>query len=474
MSPRTVGRSARPRPPIPLEPSPPALGRSRLSPARGLRRRDLLRAGALTAAGAGIAGTLGACASSPSAAIASGRVPLSLWTHDDGYIDFFTEAVPVAEDSSDFTYDVSVTKIGAADLVTKLIAQAVAGTGIPDVAGLEIGAFSRMLRGEIAPELLVDLSEDVQSYADDLIAARLTPFSKDGALYALDSDTPVTVLYHRSDEFDRLGLDPDFGTWEDFAEVGRTLAQNEGLSLGAVAVNDPGGTVQSFHIHLLQRGGDLFDADGNATLQTPEAEEALAFLVDGVQSGFLTTVADMYGPSIQSGLKAGKILAINMPSWYSSYGIQPNVPEQAGQWRVAALPVFEGGGHRTGVGGGTGFGALRDKPATAAARNLVVSAYLDPAQQVKRYKDMGYLPTLRSVYDDPELQGLENEYFGGQKLFEVFRDIVDDVPEFHQSADSSIMTTVLSGHVLRAFKGDVSPAQALADATDDFRGQAKG
>lgn len=441
----------------------------------GLRRRDLLRTGAALTAGVGLTGALAACGSSSSVAqIKSGDVPLALWTHDDGYIKFFTEAIPLAEENSDFTYDVTITKTDASDLVTKLIAQAVAGTGTPDVAGLEIGAFARMLRGDITSELLADLSPDVEPFKDDLIAARLTPFSKDGALFALDSDTPVTVLYHRADEFDRLGIDPEFGTWENFAEVGRKLAETDQLALGAIAVNDPGGTVQCFHIHLLQRGGDLFDADGNPTLQTPEAEETLAFLVDGVQSGFLATVADMYGPSIQSGLKAGTILAVNMPSWYSSYGIQPNVPEQSGQWRVAAVPVFEGGGHRTGVGGGTGFGALRDKPASAAARNLVVSTYLDHDQQVKRYKDMGYLPTLRSVYDDPELLSLGNDYFGGQKLFEIFRDVIDDVPEVHQSADTSIMNTVLSGQVLRALKGDVSPAQALAAATDDFRGQAKG
>src|SRR5699024_8103100 len=168
-------------------------------------------------------------------------------------------------------------------LVPKLRAPAAAGTGPPDVAGFEIGAFTRMLRGEIAPELLVDLTEDIQPYKDDLVAARLTPFSKDDAVYALDSDTPVTVLYYRADEFERLGLDAEFGTWENLAEVGRKLAETDDLALGAFAVNDPGGTVQCFHVHLLQRGGDLFDADGNPTLQTPEAEETLAFLVDGVQ-----------------------------------------------------------------------------------------------------------------------------------------------------------------------------------------------
>src|SRR5690625_5511953 len=51
-----------------------------------------------------------------------------------------------------------------------------------------------------------------------------------------------------------------------------TLSLHDALPI-SFAVNDPGGTVQSFHIHLLQRGGDLFDAEGTPTLKTPEAEE---------------------------------------------------------------------------------------------------------------------------------------------------------------------------------------------------------
>src|SRR5699024_1883966 len=161
----------------------------------GLRRRDLLRSGAALTAGLVLSGALSACGSNSSEApVESGTVPLALWTHDDGYISFFTEAIPLAEENSDFTYDVTVTKSDASDLVTKVIAQAVAGTGTPDVAGLEIGAFARMLRGDIASELLTDLTPDVEPFKDDLIEARLPPFSKDGALYAFDSDTPATVL----------------------------------------------------------------------------------------------------------------------------------------------------------------------------------------------------------------------------------------------------------------------------------------
>jgi multiple sugar transport system substrate-binding protein/arabinosaccharide transport system substrate-binding protein len=203
-----------------------------------LSRRGLFR----LAAGAGglalLAGLAG-CAPRSASPLASGTVDLSFWTHDDAYVRFFTEAVPLAEKASAFRYDLDLTKAGAADIVTKLIAQAVAGTGTPDVVGLEIGAFTRTLRGSIASELLTDLTDIVAPFGDDLMSARTAPFSKDGRLYALDSDTPMTVYYHRGDEFERLGLPETFDTWDEFLASGEALASAEGISLGAVATNDP-------------------------------------------------------------------------------------------------------------------------------------------------------------------------------------------------------------------------------------------
>ncbi len=51
--------------------------------------------------------------------------------------------------------------------------------------------------------------------------------------------------------------------------VGAKLNESKGVSLHAVAVTDPGGTLQSYQILLLQRGGDLYDESGDIAIQTP-------------------------------------------------------------------------------------------------------------------------------------------------------------------------------------------------------------
>lgn len=438
-----------------------------------LTRRDLLRGALFLGSAAALGASAGCAPRASTTPITSGPVDLLMWTHDEGYMAFFEGSLDLAESLTPYEYSLRSTRIGATDLVTKLIAQAVAGQGTPDIAGLELGNFARLLRGELAPELLAPLGDAVADVRDDLIQARLAPFTHQGTLYALDSDVPMVVYYRRDDLFSELGVPTEADSWEDFAAFGKGFYEKTGRSLGAVATGtDLGQVMQIFWMLLLQRGGGLFDADGNLAIETPEAEEVLTFLVDGVQSGFLTTVSDFYGPSMQTALKDAKVIGLWMANWYEAYGLKPNVPEQAGSWRIGPLPPFQGGGGRTSVGGGTGFAAISGSAKTEAATALVTAAYLEPEQQVRRFNELGYLPTRRSVYADERLLASEDEYLGGQRAFEVFAGLVDDAPPVYLSADILILQTALSGALVDAYRGRKRPSEALSDAAATFRSQA--
>ncbi|MGW7694597.1 ABC transporter substrate-binding protein [Streptomyces asiaticus] len=463
-------------PPPPTPRGTPGPHRAPPSPSPGpgtAPRRTVLRWAA--AAGAlATAGTATACAGSRAASVrTSGPVTLSLWTHDQGYQDFFTRSVPRADRATRFSYRLRVTRAGAQDLVTKLLAQAVAGRGTPDLMGFEIGNFARMLRGDLSARLLRDWTEDVAPLGDDLLAARRAPYTVDGRLYALDSDTPATVYYYRDDLLSKYGIPADLGTWEEVARAGARLYDKHRVSLGAVSTgSDLNQVVQLFAILLYQRGGALFDAHAHPTLDSPEAEETLRFICDGLRTGFLVDVADFYGPSMQTALKRGSVAGLWMASWYKTFGLQPNVPEQSGRWRIRALPRFSAGGGRTSVAGGTGFTAITGKANTEAGADFLSATWLTEEAQIRRYRELGYLPTRRSVFRSPELLALEDTFCGGQRLFEVYAPLVDHVPAYYQSPDQSILMDVLSGYLIRAYRGDLSPREALWRATSDFRAQA--
>lgn len=443
--------------------------------AAAVTRRRLLRAAGGLGAAAALGPALAACGGAQSAEpVTPGTVDLAFWTHDPAYTEFFRTAARNARGTTPFEWHLDETISSAADVVTKLIAQAIAGRGTPDVAGLEIGVFPRLLRGDLAAELLEPLDDAVADVRDDLLTMRTAPFSKDGHLYALDSDAPLVVYYYREPEFARVGMPTDAGDWEEFLAAAQRAHDRHGVSFAAVATgSDQGQIVQSYEMLLLQCGGRLFDADGNLTIDTDEAVRTLDFLARGVRSGAITTVSDFYGPAMQAALKSGQLIGQWMGTWYKVYGLMANVPEHSGQWRIRPLPVFRPGGSRTSFVGGTGFAALRGKENTLAGVELVTAAYLTPEEQVRRYRELGYLPTRRSVFDDPALLRIEDEYCGGQRMFEVYRDVIDEAPVFYLSPDRPVIETVLSGYLLQAYRGDLTPREALLRATDDFEGQTR-
>jgi ABC-type glycerol-3-phosphate transport system substrate-binding protein len=445
---------------------------------RGLTRRRLLRLAGGAGAATALGGALSGCASHADAQpLTSGDVDISFWTHDAAYVEFFQKAADNAERRGGypFRWQLKETIAGATDVVTKSIAQAIAGRGTPDVAGLEINQFPRVLRGEIAPELLEPLDDAVADVRDDLLEVRTAPFTKDGTLYALDSDAPLVVLYYREPEWRRVGLPIDVGSWDELADAATRVRERHDIAIGALPVGgtDPAQILQPFDMLLLQRGGSMFDREGNLTVETPEAEEVLSFMVRGARDGFLTTVSDFYGAGMQTALKTGKVIGQWMATWYRQWGLQANVPEQSGEWRIRPLPVFPSGGSRTAFTGGTGFAAFRGKENTLASVDLIKAAYLTPAEQVRRYRVLGYLPNLRSVFDDPELLRIEDEYCGGQRTFEVYQELIDEAPPVYLSEDRPIVATVLGGYLTRALRGDMSPRDALSSAADDIAGQTR-
>lgn len=438
-----------------------------------ISRRSLLRAVGGAGLGFLAAPALAGCGTSSAVPLRSGHATISLWTHDPGYIKTFQDA---AKDTrlmrgSRFDYSVKPTVAAGSDVVTRMMAQAVADGDTPDLAGLIIDQFPRVMNARIAENLFVGLSDTVRPFGDDLL--KLAPYSVDKVPYALDSDNSITVLYYRQDVFDKYKVPEAVETWEEFLDHGERLAKDHKTSIGMVSTGDNGAIVNGFNQFLLQRGGGFFNAAGELTLDSPEALEVLEFMTRGVRSGALLALPDPYGAACAAALKSGRLAATAMPNWYNAYGLQANVPDQKGRWRMRTLPRFEGGGHIGSTLGGTGIAVLKDKPHTEAALELLRRVYLTREGQILRYKNGGFLPTLQPLYGDPEFTSIKDEYLGGQRIFDVYGKAAADLPLFYQDAGMQILMDVLGGPVLDALKGRTSPAAALKAGLKAYRQQVK-
>ncbi|MGW0782690.1 ABC transporter substrate-binding protein [Streptomyces sp. NPDC002913] len=438
-----------------------------------LSRRRLLRTGIGAGAGLLAAPALAACGTSSAAPLRSGHVRISLWTHDPGYIATFRSAIEDAALTRGTRFDYSLVPTSAApgDVMTRMIAQAVADGNTPDLAGLVIDQFPRVMNYSIARNLFVDLTDTVRPLGDDLL--KLAPYTVDGVPYGLDSDNSITVLYYRRDLFEKYRVPEQVATWEEFIEHGERLSKDHEVSVGMVSTGDNGSIVNGFLQLLLQRGGGFFNQAGDLTLDSPEALEVLEFMTRGVRSGALLALPDPYGSACAAALKSGRLAATAMPNWYNAYGLQANVPDQKGRWRMRTLPRFAGGGHIGSTLGGTAFAVLKDKPNTQAALELLRRIYLTRDGQILRYTSGGFLPTLKHLYQDPELVATEDAYLGGQRVFDVYGKAAADLPLFYQAPGMQILASVLGGPVLDALKGRTSPRAALAAGLRAYRQQVK-
>lgn len=438
-----------------------------------ISRRSLLRAAGGAGLGLMAAPALAGCGSSAAAPLRSGKARISLWTHDPSCIKTFQDASKDARlmRGSRFDYSVKATNASGDDVVTRMIAQAVADGDTPDLAGLIIDQFPRVMNARIAENLFVDLSDTVRPFGDDLL--KLAPYTADKVPYALDSDNSITVLYYRQDLFDKYKVPEAVETWEEFLEHGERLAKDHKTSIGMVSTGDNRSIVNGFNQFLLQRGGGCFNAAGDLTLDSPEALEVLEFMSRGVRSGALLALPDPYGAACAAALKSGRLAATAMPNWYNVYGLQANVPDQKGRWRMRTLPRFGGGGHIGSTLGGTGFAVLKDKRHTGAALELLKRVYLTREGQLLRYRNGGFLPTLKPLYRDPELTAIKEEYLGGQRVFDVYGKAAADLPLFYQAPGMQILMDVMGGPVLDALKGRTSPAAALKAGLTAYRQQVK-
>ncbi|MFN8447088.1 MAG: ABC transporter substrate-binding protein [Anaerolineae bacterium] len=117
---------------------------------------------------------------------------------------------------------------------------------------------------------------------DDIYPSLLEVFTYDGTLYCPPKDFSTMTLQYNKDLFDAAGVEYPTAdwTWDDLKAAAEKLSSGDVLGL----VTPP--NFERWLPFLYQAGGAIFDADGNVTLDSPEAQAALDYYVGLVNDGF--------------------------------------------------------------------------------------------------------------------------------------------------------------------------------------------
>jgi multiple sugar transport system substrate-binding protein/arabinosaccharide transport system substrate-binding protein len=426
-------------------------------------RKHVLKAGAAALAGVSAlpvldsAGT--ALAGSPGRAARATNVTISMWTHDILYVKFFTARAKEWEKQYPqyhFTYN--FVQIPYNDLFTKVLANLSAGTGAPDLVGIEINAFSRFMKGDIATKGLVDLSPLIGSQRNQFL--RWDPYMYRGRIYGVESALCPVGLYYREDIFKDAGIKAPLASYNDLLAAGRILAK-KGKYIMMVESQAADVWLEMFQ----QAGGHIFDAGGKLTLDDPRAVQILEFLVKGAKDKLFWAPPNLYTAPAIAALKLNKVAAVLMPDWYAGYFLKPQVVEQKGKWRLQTMPVWSTGGRRVSTLGGTGFAITRQSRHQQLVWSLLHYTYMTEKNQVKRFQQIDYFPTMKEALHDPGVTNVPDPYFGGEKIGGVFASVAADIPQQYQSPYWNEAITQLTNEYTNAMAGRKTPARAIKDAT---------
>ena len=434
----------------------------------------------LLAAGAAASLILSACGGSDGdegGPDAQGRTSLDMWVFAEQHGTYYEAmAKQWNEKNPDKEVKLDLTVFPYDEMHNKLQLAVNSGKGLPDVVDIEVNKFSNFV-AEDGRTPLAELDEAAEPYRDDIVEARMDLYTREGKLLGFPTHVGAHVAYYNVPLLEKAGIDyKTIKTWDDFKAAGTAYNKKTGKAFGVASTDvnmvEP--------LLIAQKGGQLFDDDGNPTVNSPEVVEVLEFEQGMQKAGAISTIPGG-SPDIEEAYGAinkGDYAALVYPAWYTSRFVD-YMPDLAGDIAIAPAPNFEGGEVSTIGGGGTGTAVIDSSPDKEFAMEWLAFAKLSPEANVAVWEELGFDPVNMSVWEDKEVthnpENKFNKYFR-TNLFDVLNQVKGDIGHFESFADPNLpkVDEVFTTSTYNQIFGDGVPAKkALDQAQADLENELK-
>ncbi|HEX2622699.1 MAG TPA: ABC transporter substrate-binding protein [Phototrophicaceae bacterium] len=390
------------------------------------------------------------------------EVTLSARTHDQLYLDYFnsrTAEFDALHPDLKITYDFQVDSQVAQNVLNELAA----GEAIPDLVGIERGSFGGFMKDGAIATYFVDLTPLIGDRVADYSEGRWSIYSYMGEIYGIESSLTPAILYYQPSVFEGAGVEVPT-TWEQvMSDVGPKLAEKG--SAFTFATND--GTW--FQMYYNQRGGAIFDKDGNFVMgddtNKPLAIEVATYVQNAVKAGIFMPVlgGDVWsGATIPTAYQSGALAGTVMPDWWSSCCLKPGVPDMEGKWSVAQMPAWEGGGHATATWGGTGW-AVAQGANQDLAWEFLDMMYLGKESQIQRFQKINMFPVMFDAMTDPSVISVTDPFYGDAAIGQIYADAGQDMVVWYNSEFFGAYNTAAGTDLPALFDGSMTPEDFVND-----------
>jgi multiple sugar transport system substrate-binding protein len=221
-----------------------------------------------------------------------------------------------------------------------------------------------------------------------------------GHLYAVPFTSNAELLYYRTDILAAAHLNPP-QTWADLASDAMIATSRYHLDGYGGQFQSYEGLTVNFAEAVQSAGGSLLSA-GGPSVDTPQATQALAFLVSGFREGWIPAAALNWNEEAsRRAFEAGTLMFLaNWPYVYGDASAPGPGNVVAGNFGVTTLPGLHGPGSATLGGANLAISAYSRHPATA----LAFIRFLTSAASERYILLRSALPPVwTSLYSQPNL-----------------------------------------------------------------------
>lgn len=296
--------------------------------------------------------------------------------------------------------------------------------------------------------------------AADFLVGDLAGGRYKNGLYRLPFRSDAGMLYYRTDLLEQAGLTPP-QTFQELLDAAKIL-QAQGIPWGYVWQGRQYEGLAAMFVEVLAGYGGFWIDPGTGVvgLDRPQAIAALRFLQDTLTQGVVPPGVTSYQEEETRRLfQNGEVAFLrNWPYvWPLAQGEDSPI-----RGKIGIQPMVDVQGN-TGRGclGGWGWSIARTSPHGDAAWELI--EFLSSAPIQKRIAlESGYLPTRRSLYQDPELLA---KYPHFRSMLAVLENTTlrPPVPQYAQASD------ILQRYLSAALTGQTSARGAMQSAAEETR-----
>jgi multiple sugar transport system substrate-binding protein len=280
------------------------------------------------------------------------------------------------------------------DQVNAKLTTAVASGNGPDVMQIGLSLLPTFVNSGALADLSGRLTEypnlDSAKFLDAVSADKLNPAGK---VLSVPWVSDTRVLFYRTDLLAEQGYTTPPATWDQLIEYATKLAAR------------PGNDTYGYYIpqwdaplpvqFTWQAGGDVVDASGKVTLDTPQFQRAVDHYLDFYRKQLVPTASDF--DQTQGFISGATPMLVSGP--YLAKAINDQAPELKGKWNVTTMPKDRSG---TALFAGSNLGVFAKSTNVDAAVKLL-NYLAEPATQLKWYGINGELPTAKVALNDPSL-----------------------------------------------------------------------